>query len=177
MIWQIVSMAPSWHRTSMNLARPWLVSTCVSGVACSEARFPSVILRPCTGAFAATDKLMNWAVQRSVFHVAASSSPLTTGAIVEMRIGIGRLSKKFGCRVVEHIHEAGLRSFTYGTLPGHVERGIESFTLSQSADGTITFTITAYSEPSTWWLKALRPLIDLVRIVLLRFRYLPSVDS
>ncbi|WP_018296441.1 DUF1990 family protein [Corynebacterium lubricantis] len=125
---------------------------------------------------AASEKLLSWAVQRSTFRVVATDTPLQQGSVVEMSVGIGKLALRFGCRVVDYVHEPTYRSFTYGTLPGHVERGEEKFSLRQAPDGTITFSIVVHSEPATWWLKIARPILDAFRTVVLNTRYLKAVE-
>ena len=47
--------------------------------------------------------------------------------------------------------------FAYGTLPGHPERGEEAFLIEQHHDGTVSFTITAFSRPATPLAKAAGP--------------------
>ncbi len=47
------------------------------------------------------------------------------------------------------ISEPARRGFAYGTLPGHLERGEEAFIIGHHPDGTVTFTITAFTRPAT----------------------------
>jgi uncharacterized protein (UPF0548 family) len=51
------------------------------------------------------------------------------------------------CRVVYVIEEADRFGFAYGTLPGHPERGEESFMVERTDEGVVRFTITAFSRP------------------------------
>ncbi len=62
-------------------------------------------------------------------------------------MGMGRWGVVAPCRVVQVVDEPGRRGFAYGTLPGHPEQGEESFVVSREADGTVTFTVTAFSRP------------------------------
>jgi uncharacterized protein (UPF0548 family) len=41
------------------------------------------------------------------------------------------------------------QGFAYGTLPGHPESGEEAFIIEHLDDETVSFTITAFSRPST----------------------------
>lgn len=39
-----------------------------------------------------------------------------------------------------------------GTLPGHLLRGEESFTLERASDGTVWLTVRSFARPAHWWL-------------------------
>ena len=104
---------------------------------------------------AAAHRLFRWSVQRSgLFRVRPTHEVVELGA--EVTLGLGPLN--FRCRVVDVFHEDGRCGFTYGTLPGHLERGEETFTLERLRDGRTLFIIDAASEP---FLPFLRPLVDL----------------
>ena len=79
----------------------------------------------------------------------------------------------FRCRVVDVFHEDGRCGFTYGTLPGHLERGEETFTLERLRDGRTVLLIDAASEP---FLPFLRPLVDVPRRLLISRLYLHALD-
>jgi uncharacterized protein (UPF0548 family) len=49
--------------------------------------------------------------------------------------------------VIDEPHRIG---FGYGTLPGHQERGEESFLVEQGPDGRVWLTIKAFSVPARW---------------------------
>ena len=51
------------------------------------------------------------------------------------------------CRVVYCIDEPRSFGFAYGTLPGHPERGEESFHVTWGDEGAINFSIVAFSRP------------------------------
>lgn len=94
--------------------------------------------------------LMSWQVQaRSGLRVTASSAQVQHDAVVVMRFGIGPASLRIPCRVVAVFDEVDRRGFAYGTLPGHPESGEEAFALQRHPDGSIDFTITAFSRPET----------------------------
>src|SRR5687767_6354528 len=68
--------------------------------------------------------LMAWqAHERAGLRVAASSKRAEAGAVVLMRLGIGRVSIRIPCRVVYVIDEPDRIGFAYGTLPGHPVAG------------------------------------------------------
>lgn len=78
----------------------------------------------------ASADLLTWRVhERAGLRVRASEIPLEQGTVVLMRLGVGALSFKIPCRVVDLIDEPGRRGFVYGTLPGHPEAGEEQFLL------------------------------------------------
>ena len=80
----------------------------------------------------------------------------------------------FRCRVVDVFYEDGRCGFTYGTLPGHLERGEETFTLERLRDGRTLLLIDAASEP---FLPFLRPLVDVPRRLLISRLYLRALDD
>ena len=119
---------------------------------------------------AAAHRLFRWSVQRSgLFRVRPTHEVVELGA--EVTLGLGPLN--FRCRVVVVFHEDGRCGFTYGTLPGHLERGEETFTLERLRDGRTLFIIDAASEP---FLPFLRPLVDVPRRLLISRLYLHALD-
>ena len=93
---------------------------------------------------------MAWRVQeRSGLHVRASDARAQAGSVVQMTLGVGTVGVRIPCRVVQVIEEPDRAGFAYGTLPGHPESGEESFVVERRPDGSLTFTITAYSRPAT----------------------------
>jgi uncharacterized protein (UPF0548 family) len=48
--------------------------------------------------------------------------------------------------------------FAYGTLPDHAETGEERFCIEWLADGTVWYTIKAFSRPRHWLAKIGKPL-------------------
>jgi uncharacterized protein (UPF0548 family) len=94
--------------------------------------------------------LMSWQVpSRAGFDVRVSAPGVEPDAVVLMRVGLGPVGLSIPCRIVYVIDEPQRQGYAYGTLPGHPESGEESFVLTVDADGTTTFTITAFSKPAT----------------------------
>lgn len=121
---------------------------------------------------AATDKLFRWGLQRSgIFRVRATHDVVEEGAEVSMGFG----PWEFRCRVVDVFHEEGRCGFTYGTLPGHIERGEETFTLERLRDGHTLLLVDASSQPARFTF--LRPLLDIPRRALIRWFYLRALDN
>lgn len=94
--------------------------------------------------------LFEWKMHsRAGLRVQASDIPLCRSTVVLMRWGLGPVSVRIPCRVLDVIDEPHRRGFAYGTLPGHPEAGEERFVLEHFEDGRILFTITAYSRPAS----------------------------
>lgn len=120
----------------------------------------------------AADRLFRWGVQRSgLFRVHPTHEVVELNA--EVALGFGPWT--FRCRVVDVFAEPGRCGFTYGTLPGHLERGEETFTLERLHDGRVLFLVDAKSQPARF--PALRRLIDLPRRALIRRFYLRALDD
>ena len=120
---------------------------------------------------AAAHRLFRWTIQRSgLFRVRATHPVVEPGA--EVTLGLGPWD--FRCRVIEVFREDGRCGFTYGTLPGHLERGEETFTLERLRDGRTLLLIDAASEP---FLPCLRPLVDVPRRLLISRLYLHALDD
>jgi uncharacterized protein (UPF0548 family) len=76
-------------------------------------------------------------------------SPLETDAVVVAKIPMGPVIVLAPCRIVSTITEPNRFGFAYGTLPGHPERGEESFVVRWDADDVVRFEVAAFSRPST----------------------------
>ncbi|MCW2865803.1 MAG: hypothetical protein JWP48_7511 [Actinoallomurus sp.] len=104
----------------------------------------------------ATEAVLTWQVHlRAGLRVAASSPRVERGSVV--RLGLGPVRLSVPCVVVYTVDEPRRRGFAYGTLPGHPERGEESFIVERRSDDTVDFTVTAFSRPATLPAKAAGP--------------------
>jgi uncharacterized protein (UPF0548 family) len=112
-----------------------------------------------TEAFAnAAQALLSWQVQlRAGLRVSPSSAIAEPGTVVVLGLRTGAIRIGAPCRVVYVVNEPHRRGFAYGTLPGHPERGEEAFIIELHGDGTVMFTITAFSRPATLRAKAAGP--------------------
>ncbi|MER0080204.1 DUF1990 domain-containing protein [Corynebacterium sp. KPL2830] len=118
----------------------------------------------------AAHRLFHWGIQRSgLFRVRPTHQVVQEGAEVTMSLG----PFDFRCRVIATFADDGRCGFTYGTLPGHLERGEETFTLERLRDGRTLLLIDAASEP---FLPILRPLVDIPRRLLIRRFYSHALD-
>ncbi|MFG2756009.1 DUF1990 family protein [Streptomyces wuyuanensis] len=105
-----------------------------------------------------------WTMHRaSGARVAASTARAEPGASVEVSIGAGPLRFRAPCRVVWTAREPDRIGFAYGTLSGHPERGEESFLAELAADGTVWFTVTAFSRPARWYTRLAGPLVPVLQ--------------
>jgi uncharacterized protein (UPF0548 family) len=103
--------------------------------------------------------LFSWQVHlRAGLRVTASAATAEPGAVVMLAIGAGPVRISAPCRVVYAIAQRRRHGFAYGTLPGHPESGEEAFMIEQLTDGTVEFTITAFSRPATAMARAAGPL-------------------
>ena len=77
------------------------------------------------------------------------SGPLTVGGVAHIRpLGIRALDSP--CRVL--VRETGPERtvLVYGTLPGHLEEGEETFRIDRSDTGEVVVTVSAFSRPAHW---------------------------
>lgn len=111
-----------------------------------------------------TEELLTGQVQkRAGLHVAATSARLQVGTRLLMTLRLGPLRIGVPCEVVEVREEQGLASFTYATLAGHPEKGLERFTVIASPGSEPELRITAVSAPALWWSRLGRPVSRLMQ--------------
>jgi uncharacterized protein (UPF0548 family) len=126
---------------------------------------------------AATDRLFTWKIHEAAgLTVATSSAQVADGVVARTSLGIGRLRLQAPCRVVYLIEEPGRTGFAYGTLPGHPESGEQLFLLEQADDGSLTFSITAFSKAATALARAGGPITRWVQDRMAS-RYLAALDA
>lgn len=98
----------------------------------------------------AAQVVLGWDMHRRAgLRVRTSNEQAVEGAVAVLRLGVGVLGVDAPVRVVYLIDEPRRKGFAYGTLPGHPESGEEAFVVELHDDGAVTFTITAFSRPST----------------------------
>jgi len=91
-----------------------------------------------------------WQVQlRAGLTVSASAPTAIPGTVAVLGLGVGPLRLGAPCRVVYAVDQPRRQGFAYGTLPGHPESGEEAFIVEHHGDDTVSFTITAFSRPSS----------------------------
>jgi uncharacterized protein (UPF0548 family) len=72
---------------------------------------------------------------------------------------------KIPTRVVYVIDEPDRKGFAYGTLPGHPERGEESFVVERRTDESVWLTIRAFSRPSNRFFWAAYPVLRMMQAI------------
>jgi uncharacterized protein (UPF0548 family) len=124
---------------------------------------------PCPAGWS-PEKLLRWASERvaryEVFPtsrmkalVDSADGRVAPGATILQGVYIGPFRLRMADRVLDVFEGANQKEqwagFTYGTLKGHAERGIETFRVTwDKASAQVTFSMEAWSEPGHWlvWL-------------------------
>jgi uncharacterized protein (UPF0548 family) len=113
---------------------------------------------------AAGEAILGWRMHRATgTRITASAPRAATGVDVTVGLGVGPMRINGPCRVVWTVEDGDRVGFGYGTLPGHPERGEESFVAERAADGEVWFTVTAFSRPALWYTRAGGPAVVLVQ--------------
>lgn len=95
-------------------------------------------------------ELFQWRFhERAGLRMRVSDVPLRVGSVTSMTVRVAGVPVRARCRVTEVIDEINRKGFSYGTLPGHPEVGIERFLLQRGPSGAVTFRVTATSRPSS----------------------------
>ena len=125
----------------------------------------------------AVSALRSWVVHhRAGLQVSATHTPLQEGTEVHLVLGRRPFQFTAPCRVLQVIDAPDRAGFTYGTLPGHPESGIEQFTLTRTATGLVRFHLDVVSRPATWYARLGAPVTRLVQELVTR-RYLRALSS
>ncbi|HEY4226309.1 MAG TPA: DUF1990 domain-containing protein [Pseudolysinimonas sp.] len=72
---------------------------------------------------------------------------------------------KIPTRVVYVIDEPDRKGFAYGTLPGHPERGEESFVVERRPDASVWLIIRSFSRPSSAFFWAAYPALRMMQAI------------
>ncbi|MER7108681.1 DUF1990 family protein [Streptomyces sp. NPDC000229] len=113
---------------------------------------------------AAGAAVTTWAMHRkSGARVRADSVRAEPGTAVQIALGVGPLEVAAPCQVVWTAYEEDRVGFAYGTLTGHPECGEESFVVDRRPDGSVWFTVTAFSRPALWHTRAAGPVVPLLQ--------------
>jgi uncharacterized protein (UPF0548 family) len=104
------------------------------------------------------DVLMSWQMRmRAGLQVIPSAPRAARDVVALMRLGVAGRGLVIPCRVVYEVAEERRIGFAYGTLPGHPERGEESFVIELLDDDRVRLQITAFSVPARWFTKLAGP--------------------
>ena len=89
--------------------------------------------------------------------------PIAAGEVVALvahAVGLWWLNAS---RIVYVIDEPRRFGFAYGTLPGHVERGEERFSVEWLDDDTVWYDLLAFSRPRYWGARLAKPVARLLQ--------------
>lgn len=108
---------------------------------------------------AAGAAVTTWRMHRlSGARVRTRAERAEPGARVEVSAGIGPLRLSVPCEVIWTAYEKDRTGFAYGTLAGHPECGEESFLVDIRDDGSVWFTVMAFSRPAAWYTRLAGPI-------------------
>lgn len=125
----------------------------------------------------ASERLMSWDLHRRAgFAVWSSDDHVRSGALVLLGLGVRDLRIACPCRVVETWESSTRTGFTYETLEGHPEAGLEQFVVQTASDGSVRFTVSAVSRPAWAAARIGRPVAAAVQKVCTR-RYLRRIGG
>ncbi|MFF3781971.1 DUF1990 family protein [Streptomyces sp. NPDC001933] len=113
---------------------------------------------------AAGAAVTEWRMHRtSGARVDASAPCAGDGVRVRVSLGVGPLRFAAPCQVVWTAYEQDRVGFAYGTETRHPERGEESFVVELADDGTVWFTVTAFSRPAAWYSRLAGPVVPVLQ--------------
>jgi uncharacterized protein (UPF0548 family) len=128
------------------------------------------------GFTAARTALQTWVPQRGLgADVVPARQLVALGESVLVILRVGPFFVVAPDRVVVVIDEPRRFAFAYGTLPGHPERGEESFTVEWRPDDSVRATIRVQARPATLAARMAAPGVSLLQGAALR-RYLQAIN-
>lgn len=89
------------------------------------------------------------------------ATPIETGSVIGILAIVPGVWWLNACRIVYVVNEdnpARKFSFAYGTLPDHIARGEERFTVEWLDDNSVWYDLSAFSRPAHWLARVARPL-------------------
>ncbi|WP_406457729.1 DUF1990 domain-containing protein [Streptomyces sp. NBC_00876] len=95
--------------------------------------------------------------------VEASARRAEAGGAVRVSLGAGLFRFTAPCRVIWAEYGPERIGFAYGTLPRHPECGEECFVAELADDGTVSFTVMAFSRPARWYARLAGPLVPVAQ--------------
>lgn len=126
--------------------------------------------------------IMGWQLHRLAgLRVDPATPRAAAGVRMASKFGLGPLRLRIPCQVVwaEEDERSGASrrtGFGYGTLPGHPERGEESFVAVMEPDGTVWFDLFAFSRHANWFYTAGAPVASACQALATR-RYLRAART
>ncbi|MFG3344154.1 DUF1990 family protein [Streptomyces sp. NPDC048018] len=118
---------------------------------------------------AAGTAVTTWAVHRATgARVRSTAGRAEPGVTVEISIGSGPVRFTAPCQVIWTTHTDRSTGFAYGTLAGHPECGEESFVVDLREDGSVWFTVTAFSRAAVWYTRLGGPVVRALQLAYAR---------
>jgi uncharacterized protein (UPF0548 family) len=106
---------------------------------------------------AACEAIRNWQMFPGGWaSIAPGVPPIREGETVAMIVRLYGFYWVNSCRIVytfEEDAEVKKFGFAYGTLPNHIEKGEERFSVEMLPDGSVWYDLRAYSRPRFWLVK------------------------
>ncbi len=98
----------------------------------------------------AGEAILGWQMHRRAgLTVHADTPRAAPGSTVVLGLGLAGACLSIPCRVAEVYEQPSRLGFSYRTLPGHPECGMERFLVELCPDGSVQATVTAVSRPGT----------------------------
>ncbi|MFI8961794.1 DUF1990 family protein [Streptomyces sp. NPDC053493] len=121
-------------------------------------------------AFAAAGAAVTtWAMHRATgARVTSAAERAEPGVTLEVSLGLGPVRFTAPCQVIWTSHTETESGFAYGTLAGHPERGEESFLVHLHEDGSVWFTVTAFSRAAAWYTRLGGPVVRALQLAYAR---------
>lgn len=124
---------------------------------------------------AARDALLTWAPHTGIgATIEPAGQAVEVGASLLVVLRRGPVHVIAPDRIVSVIDEPRRFAFAYGTLPGHPERGEESFTVEHLDDGVVRATIRVQAGAGTLLAKAVAPQVRRLQAAAIN-RYLGAI--
>jgi uncharacterized protein (UPF0548 family) len=101
-------------------------------------------------------------------RIQPSAPRVAPGVTLHAGLGVGRLRLWVPCEVVWVVDSDERIGFGYGTLSGHPECGEEAFVVQRDADGSVGFTVQAFSRPARWYTRAGGPMVPALQLAYAR---------
>lgn len=112
----------------------------------------------------AGEAVTTWRMHRAAGARVRTRAPRAEpGVRLEVSTGAGPLRLRAPVEVIWARYEDRRTGFAYGTLDGHPECGEESFVVDLHDDGSVWFTVTAFSRPARWYTRLSGPVVPVVQ--------------
>ena len=113
---------------------------------------------------AAGAAITDWRMHRAAgARIDTSAARAEPEARVRVSLGVGPFGFTAPCRVIWAVYGPERIGFGYGTEAGHPECGEECFVVDLAEDGTVWFTVLAFSRPAAWYARLAGPLVPVVQ--------------